>query len=90
MRQFIRRFNQDYPETPTNHDTVRVPFIGDPKPATWYYGVKCACRRLLLVCEDCFGGKGREERLEMPRTIEVKCDCGAVTNTQVLQKFWMD
>ncbi len=33
---------------------------GDLKPHSWYYGVRCACARLLALAEDCFVGRGTD------------------------------
>ncbi len=74
-------------ETPPANTILSIPVIRDLKRATWYYGVRCACKRLLALCEDCFSGKGNEDRLPMPGMVAVKCECGSVTNTQLLQKF---
>lgn len=60
--------------------------VRDPKPDTWYYGAPCACSRLLAVCEDLFAGRG-EDILQMPGTVAVECDCGAVCEVQRFQKF---
>ncbi len=56
------------------------------KPKTWYYGVRCACARLLALSEDYFAGNGDDcHRSAVP--LVVQCECGAVTHTQVLHKF---
>ena len=57
------------------------------KRKTWYYGMRCACARLLALCEDCFAGKGDEQVLHLPKPLTVTCECGAVTEAHVLQKF---
>jgi len=57
------------------------------KRNTWYYGVQCACERLLALCEDCFAGKGDERVLHVAEPFTITCECGAVTEAQVLQKF---
>jgi len=56
------------------------------KRNTWYYGVKCACARLLAIAEDCFQGSGHEEH-HFGDPFEIRCDCGAVIRTKTLQKF---
>lgn len=56
------------------------------KSDTWYYGVRCACERLLLLVEDYFQGKGNEQHLAVT-ALEVRCECGAVNRTLLLQKF---
>ena len=56
------------------------------KSKTWYYGVRCACARLLAVAEDTFAGKG-DDPLSVAVPLEVQCDCGAITRTQLFQKF---
>jgi len=57
------------------------------KGNTWYYGLRCACQRVLAVCEDRFQGKGREAVLHVPIEFAVECECGKVTRTPVLRKF---
>jgi len=57
------------------------------KCSTWYYGVQCACQRLLAMCEDCFAGKGDEHDLHLSAPFTITCECGAVTETNVFQKF---
>jgi hypothetical protein len=56
------------------------------KRGTWYYGVRCACARLLPLAEDCFAGKGDDHHLSSV-PMEVHCECGAVIRTELLQKF---
>ena len=56
------------------------------KRNTWYYGVQCICRRLLALGEDSFAGNGEEHHVSAV-ALEVPCECGAVTRTQVLHKF---
>jgi hypothetical protein len=67
------------------HVTI-VP-IDDPKPRTWYYGVRCACMRLVAVCEDLFSGKGDEDFLQLPAELAVQCDCGAVSHVSHFERF---
>lgn len=55
------------------------------KRDTWYYGVRCACRRMHALCEDLFSGKTDEQHLDQP--VEVACECGAVVRSTRLQKF---
>ncbi len=56
------------------------------KSATWYYGVRCACARLLALAEDCLHGRGHDEH-RSAEPYDIQCECGAVTRTHVLQKF---
>ncbi len=56
------------------------------KRDTWYYGVRCACARWLLLVEDHFAGKGDEHHL-LVAPLEVPCECGALTRTMLLTKF---
>ncbi len=56
------------------------------KRNAWYYGVRCACARLLALAEDCLRGNGEDHHLSAV-PLEVQCECGAVTHTQVLKKF---
>lgn len=67
------------------HPATVVP-VRQPKPRTWYYGARCACSRLLAICEDLFAGKG-DDVLQMPETIAVECDCGSVSHVLRFQKF---
>ena len=41
------------------------------KRNTWYYGVKCACARLLAIAEDCFQGSGHEDIISATRSRSV-------------------
>jgi hypothetical protein len=66
---------------------MTVPPLEDPKRNTWYYGVRCACERLLAVCEDRFQGKTDDAVLPVPISLTVQCPCGVATDAQVLQKF---
>ena len=61
--------------------------IRHPKPNTWYYGVRCACTRVLAVCEDLFAGKGVEDSLPAPAGFRVECECGTVHYVARFQKF---
>jgi len=56
------------------------------KPNTWYYGVRCACERLLALVEDCFAGRGDDHHVPAV-PLAVHCECGAVTCAKLLQKF---
>ena len=56
------------------------------KRATWYYGVQCACARLMALAEDCFHGLGNDE-YKSAESFEILCDCGAVIKTHTLKKF---
>ncbi|MBV8144008.1 MAG: hypothetical protein JO184_03290 [Gammaproteobacteria bacterium] len=56
------------------------------KPNTWYYGVRCACGRLVALGEDSFAGRGDDHHISAV-TLAVQCECGTVTSTKVLQKF---
>jgi hypothetical protein len=64
-----------------------MPAIRDLKPKTWYYGVRCGCERLLAVCEDCFAGRFNGKPLQLPAPVTVRCECGAITSTQILENF---
>jgi hypothetical protein len=66
---------------------VTVVPIRHPKPSTWYYGVRCTCTRVLVVCEDLFAGKANEDSLQVPPGLGVKCDCGTVNRVVRFQKF---
>ena len=56
------------------------------KPGTWYYGVRCACARVLAVGEDTFAGRGEDQHIAaLP--ISLRCECGVVTHARVLHKF---
>ena len=56
------------------------------KANTWYYGVRCTCRRLLALVEDSFAGRGDDHHFSaVPLTVQ--CECGAITSAQVLHKF---
>jgi hypothetical protein len=56
------------------------------KANTWYYGVRCACQRLVAIGEDSFAGRGDDHHVSaVPLTVQ--CECGAVTRAEVLQKF---
>jgi len=71
----------------TNDPMTAVPIpLHELKGGTWYYGVRCACTRLLALVEDCFGGRGDDEH-RSSEPFEIWCDCGRVTKTQNLQKF---
>jgi hypothetical protein len=61
--------------------------IRHPKRGTWYYGMHCACRRFLCLCEDLFAGRGDDLRLAAPMLLEVRCQCGRVSNVRRLQRF---
>ena len=74
-------------DTAVADDVVTVAPLQDLKAKTWYYGVRCACERLLAVCEDCFAGKGDEAVLHVPLALAVECECGAVTEAPILHKF---
>ena len=50
--------------------------LEDPKRNTWYYGVRCECKRLLALCEDCFHGKTDDAVLPVPIPLTVQCPCG--------------
>ena len=54
---------------------------------TWYYGVRCECKRLLALCEDCFHGKADDAVLPVPIPLTVQCPCGVANNAQILRKF---
>ena len=56
------------------------------KQNTSYYGVRCACGHSLALCEDIFPCNDDDE-LWTTGPVAVKCECGAVTNTQLLKKF---
>jgi hypothetical protein len=56
------------------------------KSNTWYYGVRCACARLLALAEDTFAGKG-DDTHSFAVPLEVQCECGSITRTQRFQKF---
>jgi hypothetical protein len=56
------------------------------KSNTWYYGVRCACARLLALAEDAFAGKG-DDAHSLAGPIEVQCACGAITRTQLFHRF---
>ncbi len=57
------------------------------KGNAWYYGVQCACQRLLALCEDCFCGKTDDTVLPVPLPMSVRCPCGVISEVRVLQKF---
>ena len=67
--------------------SLTVSPIEDVKAGAWYYGIQCACARLLAVCEDHFGGKGTELTLPIHFNLAVRCGCGEVTSASVLKKF---
>ncbi len=48
--------------------------------------MRCTCARRLALCEDCFAGNGDESFL-LPLRFAVNCECGAVTDVWVLEKF---
>jgi len=56
------------------------------KAGTWYYGMRCVCRRLLTLCEDVFSGKGADI-FPAPAALAVRCECGRVSRVQRLEKF---
>jgi hypothetical protein len=56
------------------------------KTDTWYYGVRCACARLLPLAEDAFAGNGDDPH-SLAEPIEVQCPCRAIIRTQLLHKF---
>jgi hypothetical protein len=56
------------------------------KRNTRCYGVQCICRRLLALGEDSFAGDGEEHHVSA-LALEVLCECGAVSRTQVLHMF---
>lgn len=61
--------------------------LRDLKHNTWYYGIRCACQRLLAVCEDALGGNSDETVFRVPIKVSVECECGKVTEVPVLRKF---
>lgn len=71
----------------TGSAPVMVTPIAQPKPGTWYYGVRCACRRLVCLCEDLFAGRGDEELLQLTTLIAVRCECGRARQVRRLQRF---
>jgi len=66
---------------------VTVTPLPSLKRNTWYYGVRCACQRVLALCEDVFEGRGDETQMRSPVELAVKCDCGTVTAALMLTKF---
>lgn len=57
------------------------------KSNTWYYGIRCTCRRLHAVCEDLFEGKTDETHINGPGALKVACQCGEVIPATRLSKF---
>ncbi len=57
------------------------------KSNTWYYGVRCACTRMLALTQDLFHGKTHESEMYCSPAIAITCECGQVTRTDRLHKF---
>ena len=57
------------------------------KRNTWYYGARCACMRMLVLCEDLFSGKTCESEMYCSPAVAIACECGKVTRTDRLFKF---
>jgi hypothetical protein len=75
------------PNQKTGSSPLTVVPIERPKPGTWYYGMRCACTRLLALCEDLFSGNGADDLFQSPGTLAVRCECGRVSPVRRLQKF---
>ena len=60
--------------------------IAELKPGTWYYDVRCACGQQIVVTDDTANDCG-DEFVELTAPIDVKCECGTVTNAKRFQKF---
>lgn len=82
----LERWLQNVATQDRNYPVTVAP-IRHPKPNTWYYGVRCACSRVLVVCEDLFAGKGAEDFLQAPPGFHVQCECGTVNQVARFQKF---
>jgi hypothetical protein len=85
--QIQNEFETNLREVPAASKALSLAALHDLKPKTWYYGLRCACERLLALCEDCFEGRGDELVLYVPVVLAAECGCGAVTRAQVLYKF---
>ena len=79
-------FKQQEHASPGSYILV-LSVIRDPKPDTWYFGIRCKCSRWLAIAEDMFSGKGPETSLTFNTPAVVKCACGAETRAHVLEKF---
>jgi hypothetical protein len=51
--QIQNEFETNLREVPAASKALSLAPIHDLKPKTWYYGLRCACERLLALCEDC-------------------------------------
>jgi hypothetical protein len=65
---------------------VRPLPTNEVKRNTWYFGLRCICARFLPLTEDLFCGNGTEEAFRLSVPLLVRCECGTVTETRVLEK----
>ncbi len=73
-------------DTECRMTVISIP-VPELKSNTWYYGVRCPCTRLLLLCEDLFAGKTDELEMPCSPAVAVACPCGTVTETDRLHRF---